>query len=121
VTSPTRPVGPPVAQGLDVPALLRGRGLRVTIPRVAVYDAVRLHPHADAEAVATAVRAAVGSVSTQAVYDVHSSEAARDPRGFAVEFRTEEGNWDATGTSSATTSPSSSSVTPSSSRTSSTR
>ncbi len=26
-----------------------------------------------------------------------SSEAARDPRGFAVKFRTEEGNWDLVG------------------------
>ncbi len=46
-----------------------------------------------------------------------SSEAARDPRGFAVKFYTET----ATGIWWATTSPCSSSATPSSSRTSSTR
>jgi catalase len=26
-----------------------------------------------------------------------SSEAARDPRGFAVKFKTEDGNWDLVG------------------------
>ena len=50
--------------------LLRGVSLRVTRPRVAVLAAVHDHPHADTEAVARAVRAELGSVSHQAVYDV---------------------------------------------------
>lgn len=51
--------------------LLRDHGLRVTGPRVAVLDAVHeLGGHQDADAIAGAVRAKLGSVSTQAVYDV---------------------------------------------------
>nr|WP_232542015.1 transcriptional repressor [Nocardia bovistercoris] len=44
--------------------------MRVTAPRVAVLNAVAAHPHSDADRVAAAVRTAIGSVSTQAVYDV---------------------------------------------------
>lgn len=50
--------------------LLRRRGLRVTAPRVAVLEAVAAHPHADADAVLTRARAALPTVSVQAVYDV---------------------------------------------------
>jgi len=51
--------------------LLRDHGLRVTGPRVAVLDAVHeLGGHQDATAISAAVRAKLGSVSTQAVYDV---------------------------------------------------
>jgi Fur family transcriptional regulator, stress-responsive regulator len=50
--------------------LLRGVGLRVTQPRVAVLRALAEHQHADTDTVAAATRAALGSVSTQAVYDV---------------------------------------------------
>lgn len=53
----------------DAAAMLRGAGLRVTRPRLAVLDALAVHPHADADEVASAVRG-TGSVSTQAVYDV---------------------------------------------------
>jgi Fur family ferric uptake transcriptional regulator len=51
-------------------SLLREAGLRVTRPRVAVLDAVRQHPHADTESIIAAVRADLGEVSHQAVYDV---------------------------------------------------
>jgi Fur family ferric uptake transcriptional regulator len=51
-------------------ALLREASLRITRPRVAVLDQLRRHPHADAETVAAAVRAELGKVSTQAIYDV---------------------------------------------------
>ena len=50
--------------------LLRGASLRVTAPRVAVLTTVYDQPHADADAIATTVRDKLGSVSTQAVYDV---------------------------------------------------
>ena len=50
--------------------LLRGASLRVTKPRVAVLEQLEAHPHADADTVATAVRAHLGKVSTQAIYDV---------------------------------------------------
>ena len=42
----------------------------MTAPRLAVYDAVAAVPHCDADQVATAVRAQLGSISTQGVYDV---------------------------------------------------
>ena len=52
------------------PELLRSAGLRVTAPRVAVLEHLEGHPHADADAIGTAVRERLGAVSTQAVYDV---------------------------------------------------
>lgn len=55
---------------LDAEPLLRGAALRVTRPRVAVLSAVHAHPHADTETILRAVRADLGEVSTQAVYDV---------------------------------------------------
>ncbi|MGB7981703.1 MAG: Fur family transcriptional regulator [Candidatus Nanopelagicales bacterium] len=54
----------------DAAELLRGAELRVTRPRMAVLDAVHTHPHADTDSIASAVRAEIGEVSTQAVYDV---------------------------------------------------
>lgn len=56
--------------GYDARERLRAAGLRVTAPRVAVLDAVALAPHSDADRVAVRVREQLGSVSTQAVYDV---------------------------------------------------
>lgn len=50
--------------------LLRAASLRVTAPRVAVLAEVHAQPHADVDGIATAVRLRLGSVSTQAVYDV---------------------------------------------------
>ncbi|WP_183096199.1 Fur family transcriptional regulator [Nocardioides stalactiti] len=50
--------------------MLRDADLRVTRPRVAVLDAVQAHPHADTDAIIGAVRAEMGEVSHQAVYDV---------------------------------------------------
>lgn len=49
---------------------LRGAAVRVTKQRVAVLDAVRRHPHADADTIIADVRGELGRVSTQAVYDV---------------------------------------------------
>ena len=49
---------------------LRGAGLRVTRPRLAVLDAVQHHPHADTDTIIGTVRADLGEVSHQAVYDV---------------------------------------------------
>jgi Fur family transcriptional regulator, stress-responsive regulator len=50
--------------------LLRDAALRVTRPRIAVLDAVHVHPHADTETIYSAVRADLPDVSRQAVYDV---------------------------------------------------
>lgn len=53
----------------DLHAALHAFGLRVTEPRVAVFHAVQSHPHADTETILGAARAALPSVSHQAVYD----------------------------------------------------
>lgn len=58
------------ADGFDARQRLRAAGLRVTGPRAAVLDAVAAQPHSDADQVAAEVRRTLGSVSTQAVYDV---------------------------------------------------
>ena len=49
--------------------LLRERGLRVTVQRVAVLQAVSSAPHVSADLVAETVRDELGTISTQAVYD----------------------------------------------------
>lgn len=54
----------------DFPQMLRGAGLRVTRPRLAVLDAVHAHAHADTDTVIGAVRQGLPEVSHQAVYDV---------------------------------------------------
>ena len=49
---------------------LRGAGLRVTAPRLAVLASVMGEgQHRDAEAIADAARKRIGALSTQAVYD----------------------------------------------------
>ena len=54
----------------DPAEILRQRGYRVTVQRLAVLRAVRSVPHATADTIAESVRAEVGFVSLQAVYDV---------------------------------------------------
>lgn len=54
----------------DFERKLRGATLRVTRPRVAVLSAVHDHPHADTDSIIGVVRADLGEVSHQAVYDV---------------------------------------------------
>jgi Fur family ferric uptake transcriptional regulator len=53
----------------DPADLLRQRGLRVTGQRLAVLRAVSRDPHGTADAVAATVRAELGSISAQGVYD----------------------------------------------------
>jgi Fur family ferric uptake transcriptional regulator len=53
---------------------LREVGLRVTKPRVAVLEVLGSLPHATADDVARQVRARLGAVSVQAVYDVLAAE-----------------------------------------------
>ncbi|MEO8889823.1 MAG: Fur family transcriptional regulator [Jatrophihabitantaceae bacterium] len=54
----------------DFEHMLRAAALRVTRPRVAVLTAVHQHPHADTDLIIGVVRADLGEVSHQAVYDV---------------------------------------------------
>jgi Fur family transcriptional regulator, stress-responsive regulator len=63
--------------------MLRGAGLRVTRPRLAVLTVVHDHPHTDTESIIAAVRKEFGRVSHQAVYDVlHALTAAGLVRRF---------------------------------------
>ena len=54
----------------EAEALLRSASMRVTRPRIATLMAVEAIPHADTHTVTATVRARIGKVSTQAVYDV---------------------------------------------------
>ena len=49
--------------------LLREHGLQVTAQRLAVIRAVAAQPHATADELADAVRAEIGTISRQSVYD----------------------------------------------------
>ncbi len=49
--------------------LLRQRGIQVTAQRLAVLRAVAGQPHATADGVAEVVRADIGAISLQSVYD----------------------------------------------------
>lgn len=59
-----------VSSAQDYAEQLRRADLRVTRPRIAVLEAVRVHPHADTETIFSAVRLGLPDVSRQAVYDV---------------------------------------------------
>jgi Fur family ferric uptake transcriptional regulator len=54
---------------VDNDALLRQHGLQVTAQRLAVLRAVSGGPHSTADDIYTAVRAEIGAISRQAVYD----------------------------------------------------
>jgi Fur family ferric uptake transcriptional regulator len=53
----------------EMDQLLRRHGLQVTAQRLAVMRAVALRPHATADDLIEDVRAVIGSISRQAVYD----------------------------------------------------
>jgi Fur family ferric uptake transcriptional regulator len=88
------PTGPP----LSASEILRSAGLRVTRPRTAVLAALAEHPHAGADTVLTAVRRELGSVSTQAVYDVLNVLAERgvarriQPTGSVARYELRSGD-----------------------------
>ncbi len=77
---------------------LKDVGLRVTAPRLAVLDVLAEYPHATADDVARRVRAKIGRVSTQAVYDVLAACAEAglvrriEPAGSAARFETRTGD-----------------------------
>lgn len=48
---------------------LRDRGLQITAQRIAIMETIAAHPHATTEEVAEDVRAKIGSISRQAVYN----------------------------------------------------
>jgi len=63
-------VVPVTATAPDPTAALREAGLRLTAPRLATLRVLAERPHIAADAVAAEVRSHLGTVSTQAVYDV---------------------------------------------------
>ncbi|MGW3199297.1 Fur family transcriptional regulator [Streptomyces sp. NPDC001118] len=71
---------------------LRGAGLRVTAARVALLETVRDGDHLGVEAIASRVRARVGHISLQAVYEaLHALTAAGlvrriEPAGHPARF-----------------------------------
>ena len=54
---------------MDQASLLRARGIQVTAQRLAVLRAVGGEPHITADRVAEVVRAEIGAISLQSVYD----------------------------------------------------
>ncbi len=56
-----------MADGVE--QLLREHGVQVTAQRLAIMGAVSSHPHATADELTDEVRAVIGSISRQAVYD----------------------------------------------------
>ncbi|MEP6666692.1 MAG: Fur family transcriptional regulator [Nocardioidaceae bacterium] len=77
---------------------LTAAGLRVTRPRLAVLDTLTVAPHSDADAVLQSVRSSLGTISTQAVYDVlHTLTDAGllrriEPAGSAMRYETRVGD-----------------------------
>src|SRR5262245_33757708 len=78
----------------DIARQLREAELRVTAPRVAVLKVLSEHPHSTAQRVAELTRKQLGSVSTQAVYDVLAAFTAAglvrriEPAGSPAMFET---------------------------------
>ncbi len=78
--------------------LLRAHSLRVTAPRVAVLRELSAHPHADVDTITRTTRERLGSVSTQAVYDILGALARRglvrkfEPAGHPARFELELGD-----------------------------
>ncbi len=56
----------------DPASLLREQGVQVTAQRLAVLRAVARRPHSTADVIAEEVRADIGAISRQAVYDTVS-------------------------------------------------
>jgi Fe2+ or Zn2+ uptake regulation protein len=77
---------------------LRSAGLRVTRPRLAVLAEIGEHPHADVDAIGVGARSRLGSLSTQAVYDVvHALTGAGllrriEPAGSPARFEVQTGD-----------------------------
>lgn len=78
--------------------LLRGKSLRVTSPRIAVMRELAEHPHADVDTITRGARERLGSVSTQAVYDVLAALAGArlvrrfEPAGHPARYELELGD-----------------------------
>ena len=85
-----------MSDGVD--QLLRDHGLQVTAQRMAILRAVSAHPHATADELADDVRALIGTISRQAVYDTLSVLSDKglirriQPAGSAARFEDRVGD-----------------------------
>jgi Fur family ferric uptake transcriptional regulator len=76
----------------DPADLLRKRGIQITAQRLAVFRAVTRQPHITADGVAEVVRAEIGAISLQSVYDALGLLAAEglirriEPPGSPARF-----------------------------------
>ena len=79
-------------------ALLREHGVQVTAQRLAVLSAVTDRPHGTADEITDAVRAAIGAISRQSVYNALTVLTERDivrriqPAGSAARFEPQTGD-----------------------------
>lgn len=82
----------------DPADLLRERGIQVTAQRLAVLRAVSAEPHITADGVAETVRAEIGAISLQSVYDALAVLVAEglirriQPAGSAARFEDRVGD-----------------------------
>jgi Fur family transcriptional regulator, stress-responsive regulator len=82
----------------DNDALLRRHGMQVTAQRLAVLRAVSDGPHSTADDIYTVVRAELGAISRQAVYDALAALTDKtllrriQPAGSAARFETRVGD-----------------------------
>ena len=82
----------------DPADLLRRHGVQVTAQRLAVLEAVSRRPHGTADDVATVVRAEIGVISRQAVYDALAILADRglvrriQPAGSSARYEDRTGD-----------------------------
>jgi Fur family ferric uptake transcriptional regulator len=83
---------------VDPHELLRRHGLQVTAQRLAVLRAVSERPHATTDEVVRGVRAEIGAVSRQAVYDALAAFTAQrllrriEPAGSPARYETRTGD-----------------------------
>jgi Fur family transcriptional regulator, stress-responsive regulator len=88
------PPEPPV----DNHALLRQHGLQITAQRLAVLRAVAERPHSSADDIDSLVRAEIGAISRQAVYDALGTLTEKgvlrriQPAGSSARYETRVGD-----------------------------
>jgi Fur family ferric uptake transcriptional regulator len=89
---------PSTAASVEPAALLRGHGVQVTAQRLAVLRAVGARPHGTADDIEQAVRADIGAISRQAVYDAlgtltdHGLVRRIQPAGSAARYEDRVGD-----------------------------
>ncbi|HEY7042242.1 MAG TPA: Fur family transcriptional regulator [Nocardioidaceae bacterium] len=92
------PIRPDAGDHVDNDALLRRHGLQVTAQRLAVLRAVTRHSHSTADDIDKAVRAEIGAISRQAVYDALAALTETrilrriQPAGSAARYETRVGD-----------------------------